>query len=144
MEQVIVGIIIICFAILLLLLIYRLISLKRSYGQKEKLLVDYFSNFYGVSSKGIKQIRGNGILFLSSDSLNFEMYIPRRKYTISINMITEISKANEHLGKMGVSLLRIKFKEGSHYEEAAWAVNHVQKWINELSILREKQIVSLK
>ncbi|PZD97232.1 hypothetical protein DNH61_03595 [Paenibacillus sambharensis] len=135
MDQTIAGTVVIFIATLLLIFLYRIISLKKNYKQEEKLLVDYLSNFYGVSSKGMRQIRGNGILLLSRNNLIFEMYIPRKKYTISLDTISEISKVNGHLGKVGFNLLKVKFKSENYCEEAAWAVNDVDEWIKQLVIM---------
>ncbi|CAM4492542.1 hypothetical protein [Paenibacillus tarimensis] len=135
MDQTIAGIVVIFIATLLFIFLYRLISLKKKYKQEENLLVDYLSNFYGVSSKGMRQIRGNGILLLSRNDLVFEMYIPRKKYTIPLDTINEISKVNGHLGKVGFNLLKVKFKSENHCEEAAWAVNDVDEWIKQLVIM---------
>jgi hypothetical protein len=87
------------------------------------------ANFFGQTSKGMRQIRGNGALILAPDELYFAMFVPRKSLSISLRDIVSVSTPRSHLGKTaGVRLLKVDFNSGGGEDAAAWAVRDLDDW----------------
>lgn len=87
------------------------------------------ANFFGLTSKGLGQIRGNGALVLTPDQLYFTMFMPRREVTIPLGDIVSVSTPRTHLGKtMGMRLLRVDFRASDGEDAVAWAVRDLDDW----------------
>jgi hypothetical protein len=98
----------------------------------EIIFSERLANFYGLSSRGPGQFRGNGWLALTGDSLIFKMYFPAKSLTIPLETINSVEAIRTHLGKTGKAgscLLRISYLSGEHEEAAAWNVDHTTQWI---------------
>jgi hypothetical protein len=104
-------------------------------------LVSSNPNFYGQYSLGRSQIRGNGVLILTSDSLFFEMYFPKKKFNFPLRNIRNVDTVKSFLGKTQFrQLLRITFINNKGEEDsAAWLVKNLDIWIN-----RIEQIIQMK
>lgn len=130
------------FACLLLVIVLayviwqRMAAFKKEYPRSSYRLVDYMSNFYGLQSLGLKQIRGNGVLMVTDDAVVFEMYLPKKQLIIPVSDILSVEKTQEHLGKLGWSLLCVRYQDGNQHETTAWRVKNVDAWIMELDQLR--------
>lgn len=123
--------------ILIILVILKYLEKSRA----EKILKNYskeeikaFSsnvNFFGLKSKGISQIRGNGALLLTKEYLYFEMWIPKKKVKIPLEKIKNIEEAKSFLGKTRFTpLLKIDFiDENNQKNSCAWQVRKLKKWI---------------
>ena len=94
------------------------------------LLEDDAANFFGRTSKGKFQIRGNGFLALGEDRLVFVMWWPRRELIVERATITTVATTRSHLGKaVGRSLLHVTFGG----ESAAWLVRRLDHWLAALT-----------
>ncbi len=93
---------------------------------EEPSLLDDSANYFGRTSKGPFQIRGNGCLALGDHALVFVMWWPRRELVIERGTITAVEVVSSHLGKMvGRRLLRVAFRG----ESAAWLVRDLDSWV---------------
>jgi hypothetical protein len=89
------------------------------------------ANFFGRTSKGMGQIRGNGALVLTPEQLYFVLFLPRTEITIPLESITKVSTPRSHLGKTIVSrLLRVDYRSAGGEDAIAWAVSDVDEWVS--------------
>ncbi len=104
-------------------------------------LISANPNFYGQYSLGRGQVRGNGVLILTSDSLFFEMYFPKKKFNFPLRNIRKVDTIKSFLGKTQFrQLLHISFiNDKGEEDSAAWLVKNLDVWIN-----RIKQIIQIK
>ena len=88
------------------------------------------ANFYGQESRGVGQLRGNGILVLLSDQLLFAMLVPRREYTITRRSIVRTESPTSYLGRTNFQpLLKVVFQdETGKLDSMAWLVRDVPGW----------------
>ncbi|OFW55500.1 MAG: hypothetical protein A2Y75_09265 [Candidatus Solincola sediminis] len=96
-------------------------------------------NFFGLLSSGAGQLRGNGLLALTSGGLRFRMLLPPRRLDIPLEAIEEISYPEWFLGKTKTKeLLRVDFKdEKGNRDAAAWLISDPQGWGEAVKALRE-------
>jgi hypothetical protein len=134
-----VGIILLA-GLLYFLFVSRIVSaftrrvLRADYQRKtlgrQVLLEAWGANFFGQVSTGGGQIRGNGVLALTSKELIFILAYPRRVTEIPLNTITSVSLARSHLGRTIVSpLLKVEFQGKEGNDAVAWAVPDPHRWI---------------
>jgi hypothetical protein len=99
-------------------------------GGRELELMDESANSFGVESRGVTQIRGNGCLALTADEILFVMWLPRRELRISRERISLVERAGSHLGKtVGRPLLRVRFADEIGREDSvAWLVRDLPAW----------------
>jgi hypothetical protein len=88
------------------------------------------ANFFGLSSKGMAQIRGNGFLFLTGKKLVFRMLVPNRWIEIDLVTVEKVENPRSFLGKTkGRKLLAVYFRdEMGSKDSAAWMVGDLEKW----------------
>ena len=98
------------------------------------ILVAKGANFFGQTSKRLTQVRGNGVLVLTSEQLYFEMWTSRRKIAIPRKDIKAVEIAKAHLKKTKmVPLLKVIFTNDMGQEDsAAWWVKDIDAWIEKL------------
>jgi len=98
-------------------------------------LLDARANFAGQKSKGMGQMRGNGILVLMGKNLYFQMLMPKRELMIPSEKITGVSKANSFLTKSkGIPLLIVDFiNEEGNPDSVGWWVGDTDGWIDSLT-----------
>ena len=113
--------------------------LKKFEGQK---VLGAFgsANFFGLESKGVKQIRGNGFLVLTENKLYFEMWVkPRTIIEIPIKSIKKIETVKSHLYKSRFNpLLKVIFTNDiGEIDSVAWMVgkNRLEEWRDALEKL---------
>lgn len=105
----------------------------RKYAGRPIIRQSVGANFFGRSSRGLGQIRGNGVLVLSADELYFLMFAPRKELTIPLDSITSVTTPRSHLGKsVGMRLLRVDFHLDAGEDAAAWALRDVDQWSADL------------
>jgi hypothetical protein len=103
--------------------------IKRKFAGKQVVRESVGANFFGQSSRGLGQIRGNGVLVLTPVELYFVMFVPRKELAIPLSDVTSVSTPRTHLGKtVGMRLLRVDFRSPSGEDAAAWAVRDVDEW----------------
>lgn len=89
----------------------------------------YEANFFGLQSRGLGQMRGNGALVLSVDRLFFLQAVNRRELDIPLVKITSVSLVRGHLRKrVGRPLLRVEFLTEDGPDGAAWYVGNPGAW----------------
>ncbi|MBK8139396.1 MAG: hypothetical protein IPK52_26845 [Chloroflexi bacterium] len=90
----------------------------------EALLVVRGALFYGQQSKGVKQLRGNGTLVVTSGEIIFERWLPKAEYRIRIADITSVDTPRGFLGKnTGRLLLAVSYSSLTGQSDAmAWDV----------------------
>jgi len=108
------------------------------YRPDEILLQDLAANSFGLESKGTWQVRGNGGLVLSGDTLHFFQFIPERELRIPVEAITELSFTRRHLGKATIhELLKVQFSTDSGPDSIAWYLTEPKTWKHRIEKLRE-------
>ena len=105
---------------------------KRHLQDDEIILIDESANCFGVESAGVMQIRGNGCLALTGESVHFSMWLPRKEVQIPRAAITGIETPISHLMKSkGRRLLKIHFKsETGAADSVAWLVRDLAEWVS--------------
>jgi hypothetical protein len=115
----------------------RINEIHEKYKDKNVLLADDISNFFGLESLGVWKVRGNGVLLLTEEELFFGMWKPKKELLIPIKSITKISNPKSYMKRsIFKPLLKIIFKnKNGETDSAAWYVRHLNKWneaLNEL------------
>ena len=88
------------------------------------------ANFFGQQSKGGRQIRGNGALVLTRDTVYFLRAVPRKEYTIGMDAITAVSLPRSFNGKsiLFYPLLCIHYTTCGGSDAMAFAVKKPDAW----------------
>ena len=109
-------------------------EVDRIYPAHQRILSAPMANYFGTGSKGMGQVRGNGVLLLTESSLYFRMLMPDRDFIIPVDSIFEVSTPRSFLGKSKMSpLLRVDFRKPDGGEDsAAWMVGELDRWVDEL------------
>ncbi len=109
--------------------------LREKYAHEDLLKVSPRANFFGLASKGMAQVRGNGALVLTRKGLYFEMLWPKREVAIALVSITAIRTPRSFLGKtVGRRLLEVSFRDGAGgTDSVAWWVEDLDAWVALLS-----------
>lgn len=108
-------------------------EVRKRFSENQCQRVELFANFFGLESRGMKQIRGNGALVLTRDELWFLQALPRREVRVPLNCVERVSTPRSHLGKtIWRRLLRVDFQTEDGHDAAAWAVRKVEDWRNAL------------
>jgi len=112
-------------------------EIKEKFAGKDILLTSRGANFFGQKSKGLGQIRGNGVLLLTNKELCFGMWTPKKDFKIPIVAIKSIENPKSFLGKSVLrKLLKINFiNDGDDLDAAAWYVKDLNNWTSELERL---------
>jgi len=123
-------------AAVLLLLIKKLLrtamaEVYSEYPEHNRILTSPMANLFGIKSRGMKQIRGNGILLLTSSQLYFRMLLPKKELLVPLGSITSVETPKSFLGKTkGMKLLKIDFRnDAGGTDSAAWLVRDLEKWV---------------
>lgn len=100
--------------------------------------IDRAASFFGQQSRGIMQVRGNGILILTDTELIFEMWVPKRRYHIPVQSIRSAENPRSFLGKSRFTpLLKVVFVDDHGVEDAmAWQVRDLNDWMRKLGDAR--------
>ena len=110
----------------------RIKEIEASFQESEIVKVSESANYFGLESKGVKQIRGNGVLILTKKKLYFEMWVrPKTVIEIPINSIQKIESVKSHLKKSRFqNLLKVIFtNERGNDDSVAWLVRDLEEWI---------------
>ncbi len=108
---------------------------KKIYG------VTSSANFFGQESKGMGQVRGNGVLVLLDGELYYEMLIPKKELRIPFESMIAVETPKFFLSKSkGRSLLKIVFKnEKDESDSAAWLVGNLSHWKSSIEKIIESK-----
>ena len=109
-------------------------ALERKLAGRRVLARDDRALYFGLGSRGGRQLRGNGCLAATDDEILFEMWVPRRSLSISRARVLAVEGARAHAGKtIGFELVRVRFREPDGREEsAAWATREPALWLRAL------------
>lgn len=101
------------------------------YPEHVRILSSSMVNLFGIQSRGMKQVRGNGILLLTASQIYFRMLLPRRELLVPLSSITSVETPKSFLGKTkGRKLLKIDFRNNvGSIDSAAWLVPDLEKWV---------------
>ena len=95
-----------------------------------KLIVP-MANFFGQESKGVAQLRGNGVMVITSSELYFQQLVTNKEWHIPFGTMQAVETAKSHLGKtVGRPLLKIRYvnPEG-RIDTVAWWLRNVAEVI---------------
>lgn len=100
----------------------------------EPRLLEPAANFFGIESKGLGQVRGNGCLALSDSEVVFVMWAPRRTLRFPRGQIVNVDTPRSHLGKTrGGQLLKITWQGGPQGQDSvAFSVRELETWVRAL------------
>jgi len=112
----------------------RISEILDKFKDKNIILSLNSANFFGQQSRKSTQVRGNGVLILTTEDLYFEMWRPKKILQIPINSILKIEITKSFLHKSVFrKLLKVVFTNQEGEEDAAaWWVTSLDKWIEEL------------
>lgn len=97
----------------------------RNFAPGTVLRSDPVANWFGLESKGGRQIRGNGALVLTAERLWFLRAGATEPVEIPLAAVTAVDTTRSHAGKsVGRDLLRVRFGADS----AAWYVRDPGGW----------------
>ena len=119
----------------------RIQEVQKEIDGQSILYTDRSANFFGQVSRGYKQIRGNGILFITSEQILFNMWFPDKKLFIPVSSIISFKSPKSFLGKTKLSrLVQIDFYNESGYPDAAaWLTCDLESCLKVLDLLRSGQ-----
>lgn len=116
-------------------LVYRLTRgplerrVREHHAAGDVLRTDYRASFFGVTSQGMTQFRGLGVLVLAKDGLHFHMLSPSRDLSIPLADIRGTEVVRSHLGKtVGRKLLKVVFVQDGADDSVAWWVQDPEGW----------------
>jgi hypothetical protein len=116
----------------------RIKDILAKFQESEIIKVSDSANYFGLESKGVKQIRGNGVLILTKKKLYFEMWVkPKTIIEIPINSIQKIESVKSHLKKSRFQkLLKVIFTTNrGNTDSVAWLVRDLNEWMQILDKL---------
>jgi hypothetical protein len=99
------------------------------------LLRDSMANFFGLASLGPVQLRGNGSLALTRDTLGFMRAMSKKPpLMIPLSAIQKVETTRSHLGKtVGRPLLTVHFVNAAgEVDVVAWLVRDLDRWLGQL------------
>ncbi len=104
-------------------------------GAGSIVFADDTANYFGIESAGGRQLRGNGLLAASEDTLIFIRWYARGELLIPRDRITGIERVRGFAGKtIGRQLLKVSFTtELGEPEAAAWYVHDLPAWESTLN-----------
>ena len=110
------------------------------FQEEEILEISLFSNFYGITSKKFKQIRGNGVLILTKDKIFFGMFIPKIEIKIPLKSIIEVKTPKWFLGKtrFRLTLVIVFINEEGKTDSAGWEVRNLDRWVARIEQLKQQ------
>jgi hypothetical protein len=108
----------------------RINEIHERYKDKNILLVDDMSNFFGLESSGVLKVRGNGVLLLTEEELFFGMWKPKKEISILTSSILKITNPKSHMHRsIFKPLLKVIFRnENGEIDSSAWYVKELDKW----------------
>lgn len=115
----------------------RINEIYHKYKEKQILIADDISNFFGLESAGVWKVRGNGVLLLTEEDLFFGMWKPKKDLLIPVKSIIDITNAKSHMHKSVIKpLLKITFRnDNGEIDSAAWYVRKLDEWNKILELL---------
>jgi len=108
----------------------RINEIHEKYNDKNILLSDDISNFFGLESSGIWKVRGNGVLLLTEVELFFGLWKPKKELSIPIKSILQVTNPKSYMHRSVFRpLLKVIFThENGEIDSAAWYVRKLEDW----------------
>jgi len=108
----------------------RINEVYENYKDKDILIADDMSNFFGLESSGVWKVRGNGVLLLTEEELYFGMWKPKKDLLIPVKSIIDVINPKSHMHRSVFRpLLKITFRnENGETDSAAWYVRKLDEW----------------
>lgn len=108
-------------------------AIDREFDRDQIQRKDPMANYFGLESKGGKQVRGNGALVLTADDLWFRRIGASEALRVPRGSITGTSVVRSHAGKtVGRPLVRVAFDGPNGPDAAAWYVADAEAWASAL------------
>lgn len=102
---------------------------RSTFTESEIIGVTTRANFFGLQSRGSRQLKGNGAIILTDENLFAIRAIPFKEIIIPTTNITAVSLQHSFNGKTILKkLLCIHYQDGGHEEALAYGVAHPEKW----------------
>ncbi|PWH12834.1 MAG: hypothetical protein DDG60_11580 [Anaerolineae bacterium] len=100
--------------------------------------VERAANFFGRESRGVMQMRGNGILVLTDAELIFEMWLWNTEVRIPLRSIQSVETPLSFLGKSRLTpLLKVVYTTPEGGTDAvAWQVSDLSGWVRQINEAR--------
>jgi hypothetical protein len=111
-------------------------QLDAALGGQPVQLRDSMANCFGLASLGRVQVRGNGSLALTRDTLGFQYALSKKPpLLIPRSAIQKVESTRSHLGKrVGRPLLTVHFLDAAgNADVVAWLVRDLDRWSAELN-----------
>ena len=97
----------------------RISEILNQFDQNDIEFVSENVNFFGIQSHKKRQVRGNGTLILTKNLLFFEMWWPKRQFSIEIKQIEGLEIVKSFLGKTRFKpLLKVKFLDANGIKDS--------------------------
>ncbi|MBN1522396.1 MAG: hypothetical protein JW928_07675 [Candidatus Aureabacteria bacterium] len=125
------------FVFLRVLKVRKTEKVLKKYEGKNILRMCPSANFFGLMSRGLAQVRGNGVLILTDEEIFFEMWVPSRQLEIRVSSISKVESVKSFLKKTKLlPFVRVDFKdERGQDDAAAWLVPRTKDWVNDIEKL---------
>ncbi len=95
------------------------------------------ANYFGRTSAGLGEVRGNGALVLARHELWFSRFMPKDEIVIPLADILEVDDTRTHKKRtVGQRLLRVRFTVPDGEDCIAWAVRDVDGWKRDIEHAR--------
>lgn len=108
-------------------------AIDREFAGVEVVRKAPMANYFGLESKGGKQLRGNGALVATPEELWFRRAGASEPLRVARHTITATSIVRSHAGKsVGRALVRVDFEGQEGPDAAAWYVPDAEAWAAEL------------
>ena len=117
----------------------RINEIMDKFSNKDIIISLNSANFFGQQSRKSTQVRGNGVLILTTEELYFEMWRPKKVLQIPTSSILKVEITKSFLHKSVFrKLLKVVFQnENGEEDAAAWWVTSLDKWIQEIGKLKK-------
>ncbi|MBD3195566.1 MAG: hypothetical protein GF317_10950 [Candidatus Lokiarchaeota archaeon] len=105
------------------------------FSKEEIILACDDANYFGMESRGVREVRGNGTLILTEEIIFFLKWVPEDIIEIPLNKIQDITTPKSHMHRSAfLKLLKVSFlnQEGNQ-DSVAWFVRDLDKWTKALS-----------
>lgn len=113
-------------------------TLAARYPESDVVRSELMALSFGLQSKGVMQMRGNGVLALTRKELYFAMYVGGFSLAVPLQSIVAVTLVRSHLGKtQGARLLHVRFTVDGGEDAIAWRVPSPELWVECLETLRK-------
>ncbi|MGD8911511.1 MAG: hypothetical protein PVI97_07575 [Candidatus Thiodiazotropha sp.] len=103
--------------------------IQHKFDEEEIVAATTRANFFGLKSKGFKQIRGNAAIVLTKDKLYSIRSMPLQENMIPFSGIEKVTLPRSFLGKsIFRKLLCVHYLNEGQQDEIAWAVKNPEYW----------------